>query len=781
MVKTIRTMIVKNWAVILIVFAWLLFSYPYFFQRLVPFPSRYLVDFFPPWSYEYGHPVKNGAMPDIITQIYPWKQLVIDSWRGGYVPRWNPYQFAGNPHLANVQSGALSPFNILFFILPFIDAWSVMILLQPLLAGIFTYMYARSIAISKSGSAVASLSFMFCGFIVTWMAYGTLAYAALFLPLLLYGIERAYRADKTHIVASIVIIAGSIVLSLFSGHFQTTLYVFGAGILYAIWLFIVHYRNHDMRMHRYVLVIAGYAGGLLLSLPQILPSIHFYAQSLRSGLFGKGGEVIPVQYLITRIAPDFFGNPVTRNDWFGHYAEWSGFAGVVPLVLALISVFGYRSGKRTGFFIFLVCLSMVFAYSTTMNNVLISLHIPVLSTSAASRIIFLSSFSIAILAGYGLDRVHHYWLNAKDSIRTIHLSRIVPILVILLLFVWGVILIGNIFFMSEATTDQLSVARRNFLLPSMIVLGTLVCIGYAPSIHRRFNNRFMGRYLFPVCTVVLIAVTAFDMLRFATKWMPFDERAFVYPETGVLSYLKKNSGYHRVFSNFKNPAFGTSRLYGLEGYDPLYITRYGELVSYSADGIAREPERSVVQISVNGMHTQRLFDMTGVKYIAHAKGDGRNVWAFPYWEYPDHYGDAVFSDDYYEVYENRNVFPRAYLVYRYAVVPDDAELLDRVFDESVDLKTTVFLEKEPSVPSSDCAAFDPTHVDILKYQPTVVLMRVKAPCDGLLVLSDAFYPAWEGYVNQVKKEILRANYAFRAIEVPKGESDVTFIYEDWYR
>lgn len=53
-------------------------------------------------------------MPDVTTQIYPWKKLTIDTYKSGYIPVWNPYSFSGNPQLANFQTAVFSPFNILF-------------------------------------------------------------------------------------------------------------------------------------------------------------------------------------------------------------------------------------------------------------------------------------------------------------------------------------------------------------------------------------------------------------------------------------------------------------------------------------------------------------------------------------------------------------------------------------------------------------------------------------------------------------------------------------------
>src|ERR1700704_897616 len=123
----------RFWPVLFIFFIWFVFSSPYFFMGRVPFPSNYQHNAFDPWM-GYGALLgayKNGAMPDVITQIYPWKTFTIASLKQGTIPFWNPYSFSGTLHLANYQSAVLTPLNLLFFILPFTDAWSMLILFQP--------------------------------------------------------------------------------------------------------------------------------------------------------------------------------------------------------------------------------------------------------------------------------------------------------------------------------------------------------------------------------------------------------------------------------------------------------------------------------------------------------------------------------------------------------------------------------------------------------------------------------------------------------------------------
>src|SRR5207247_1360779 len=65
---------------------------------------------------------------------------------------------------------------------------------------------------------------------------------------------------------------------------------------------------------------------------------------------------------------------------------------------------------------------------------------------------------------------------------------------------------------------------------------------------------------------------------------------------------------------------------------------------------------------------------------------------------------------------------------------------------------------------------------VVDYRSNRVVCEVDAKTSGFLVLLDTYYPGWCAYVDGRDAEILRANFAFRAVEVPAGKHQVEFVY-----
>lgn len=739
----------RTWPLIFIIFVWFIFSSPYFINGKVPYSSTYQVNFFPPWaSYEKFHsPVKNNAMPDIATQIYPWKKFTIDTYKHGQIPLWNPNNFSGTPHLANFQSAVLSPFNLLFFlpagrqgIIPFVDAWSILILLQPLLAGIFMYLMLRSFSKSKIASLIGSITFMFCGFVVVWMAYGTLAFTISYLPLAIYACQKYLKTSKK---IFLVLLTITFPLSFFSGHFQISLY-----FLFAIILFIIFKFFENKKA---AILLSSVFTGTILSLPQLLPSFTLYENAARSLLFLKT-ETIPFQYLSTIFAPDFFGNPVTRSDWFGHYAEWAGFVGIIPLILTFFAP--VKKNKNLIFFAILAVLSLVLAIDSPLSSIIISLKIPVISTSSLSRIIILFSFSIAALSAFGFDNFIEI-IEKKNTKRLIKIS-LAPILLIAFFIILPILI--------SIPYDKLGVAIKSLRLPFalffILFLTTFIQLKIKKII------------IFPFIILFLVSTQS---LFFAVKWMPFDPKSLVFPDLPVISAIKANIGFGRMFGNFGAEISSYYGIPAIEGYDPLFIRRYGEFIQSANQGTFENSQRSVVRISRRGQQMNRVLDLLDITLIYNPDADTNQGWAYPVWEDPKRF-TKFFDDNIISIYKNNTAMPRASLFYNYDVIKNDKQIIKTFYNPSFDFRNKLILEESPLLKPED-SNVPKGSAEILSYTPNMVEVKVQTKSPALLFLSDNYYPGWKAYINGKETKIFRADYTFRAIVVPEGESAVLFKFK----
>lgn len=749
--------LLSGWPLLVIILVAAVFASPYIFKGLVPFPANHLVTAFPPWQYYYGMPVKNNAMPDVVTQMYPWKHLVINLWKARQIPLWNPNNFSGSPFLANFQSAVFHPLNFLFFItkyqtlfiLPEIDAWSIMILLQPLLAGIFTYLFCRELRINKTPSVLCAISFMFCGFITVWMAYGTLGYAILWLPLVLYGIEKSFNRINFY---SPLLISLPIAASFFSGHFQISFYVFIASSFFLIFKLLL---THNVKKFLFSSFFLGI--GILLTALQLLPTVELHQLSVRP-MFGVS-EVVPWQHLLTLIAPDFYGNPVTRNDWFGHYAEWSGFFGVIPLTLVFWSLFK-RKKPLVWFFAFLCLGSLVLTRSTFLIDLLGRSGIPVLSTSSASRILSLFAFSGAVLSAFQFEQLIREWSKKKNLKKYLFL---IIVSAIIIFGIWIFLLVVHPF-----PPDKIYIAKRNFILPTAIfsTFCLLVVFGF-----------FSGTTIRRVLPFIILVLTGFDLLRFSSKWMPFDAPKHVYPSVPVLEYLEKKVAPDRLFGYFGMEMQNYYQIPGFQGYDPLYILRYGELLMAADDGKIKIPSNRGVGLKRREKYTIPLLNLMGGKYVLHAIADDRYLWTFPFWEYPDQF-EQIYKDDKYEVYENKKAFPRAFLVYDYQVEKERQKAIDTMLSEKFDLAKTIVLEEQPlDKPQKPKNQRDIGRAEIVRYSPREIDIEITNPSVGFLFLSDNYYPGWKAFIDGKDTKIYRADYTFRAVFVPEGKHRLKFFYD----
>jgi hypothetical protein len=119
------------------------------------------------------------------------------------------------------------------------------------------------------------------------------------------------------------------------------------------------------------------------------------------------------------------------------------------------------------------------------------------------------------------------------------------------------------------------------------------------------------------------------------------------------------------------------------------------------------------------------------------------------------------------------------VVHRATVAADHEDAWARIQQLGFDPSTTVVLEGGMPL------ELDPgvlAGVEIVRYEPNALEIRVDSEAEGYLFLSDPFYPGWQAEVDGEPTTILRANYAFRAVAVPAGSHSVTMVFRpgSWY-
>ncbi|MCC7368700.1 MAG: YfhO family protein [Chloroflexi bacterium] len=132
------------------------------------------------------------------------------------------------------------------------------------------------------------------------------------------------------------------------------------------------------------------------------------------------------------------------------------------------------------------------------------------------------------------------------------------------------------------------------------------------------------------------------------------------------------------------------------------------------------------------------------------------------------------------IYENLGAQPRAYLAPRAVSAPPNDWTIVRLTDDALNPRTTALLER-PAEERVHVVLDGPPiapaeRAEIVRYEPDLVQIQVRAQETRYLVLADADFPGWAVTVNGVEARSERANYLFRAVEVPPGEHTVTWRY-----
>jgi O-antigen/teichoic acid export membrane protein len=400
----------------------------------------------------------NHLLSDLVLQNYPWKRFIVQSIQARQLPLWNPYLFAGSPFLASGHHSALYPLSAIFYTVPLWRAYGLFAVIQLGLAGLFMYILARVLGISRLGALVAGMVFELSGFLVASVVHPMIIAAAAWLPLILAAIELILRQrpflGRPATIPWVIVGALALGCSALAGHAEVLYFSLLVSAFYTTWRLIYQYANSRSTGRSGIVLMAYQAGwvlvmvllGLGLGAIQLVPSAELVNSSFREGrasLSEIRGWAYPARRVFTFLVPNLFGNPAHHNyvdlftgqvvqsphpiDWgIKNYVEGGAYLGVLSLFLAALAVFDRFTNSRIPesrtshirrfvfglspilrhphipLFLVLALLSLAFVFGTPLYALVYAL--PFLSQSHSPfRWVFPLTLSVAVLAGLGID------------------------------------------------------------------------------------------------------------------------------------------------------------------------------------------------------------------------------------------------------------------------------------------------------------------------------------------------------------------------------------------
>jgi len=787
-------------ATLFLILALVIFFWPAVFSERVLLPADLIFDLDPLWQplapENYTHP-GNPLLSDQACQFFPWKVFTRRMLAQGELPLWNPYTDGGGPFLANAQSAILSPFNLLSYLVPLYPSYVVTAILRLLVAGTFTFLFAREIGLGRPGALLAMVAFAFSGPLIVWLGHPH-SFVIVWLPAMLLTIERALtRRNRLYVIASGLVVGAQFL----GGHPETSFHVMLVWTVYALYRAISLEGWRSPRLLPQLARIATAAVmGILLAAAQLLPFLEALAHSATlSARVAEASNGVPSLLssllfewhdwptVITALLPQYFGTEIDGSYWFpySNYSEQNAYVGVLPLALATMITFRcarHRPSARRNlvlFFALIAAICLGIALRLPLLNVVN--YLPLFNLAANGRMRLIYAFAVAVLSGLGLDEIvkehehsPHITLRALISLALASLLLITLAYAGFAIFKDEVIRSGRDFMEANWGTPYLSRPLQYYYTlveeryekklalfhPSNIVmyLPVLVCLAWF-ALHRWVHKQRLSARIW---SYAALGLTIFDVLLVGMPFNPTTAPQHIFPTPGAIQFLQQDRDIYRVSGTdlilYPNSGM-VFDIFDIRGYDAIVPRRYTNLID-SLEGHYRFHFHSLF---VKGQSP--LFDLLNVKYIlTDQELDGK--WKLVY-------RDAGSV----RVYQNGNVLPRAFVVYRAEIVDTAAQSLMRVTDTTFDFRERVVLEEMPTgwtePPEGPISAV----VQIVDYQANRVRLEVETAADGLLVLTDTHAPGWTALLDGYPTPAYVANHAFRVVLVPSGTHQIEFVYK----
>jgi hypothetical protein len=726
-----------------------------------------------------GFVPSNALIGDTVFQCTAWRPFAIRELRAGRLPFWNPHAFCGSPFLGNSQSAVFDILNLPYLVTGDPLGPTVWVaLLRMWVAGLGTYLFARRLGLSRSGSALSAVAYECGGFMLVFLLFAHAASAAWFPWIMLAAEDLGTHGGGRPVVG----LALALAASLFGGHVEVAFFAALAASFYA---FVRRGQTRGWRAREMISAATGLASaGLLtalISAVHVVPLLDALAAGsslqARAELAQQPLQIWPWQFPTSRLVlmffPYLYGRPVHGEPSFPpawtNFCEYSGaYVSFLALIMALFAIATARRRSATrplGILWGLAWLNSVYF----PPFLALARKLPVLDVGVPQRCVFVALFASAVLAGLGLDRLHA--LSGKSR-------RITDIALAGAMGAAACAALAVGWWLHAGARGLASVVRLLLAVPFRSVF-----VGREQKLQTgRFElaPQFASYYVFPSAVLMLgvavwflfekrlghlrgaaaVVLVAADLLWFGHAFNPAIPRDRAFPRTMAIDRLAGLAEGKRVLVLSHGLPPNCPMYYGISdilGYDAIGRQRLKRLLRVAGSFPPGPMWEQLVNFDV---YESWVDDVLGVRAVAS--------------EAPLHisYLQPAFHQPPVYYYKNPRAFSRTWCPTRVVAVADEDSAERALRDPALDPQTAAVVE---SAGTPKPAAARGTLL-WARPNPSRIVIDAVLSRGGVIVVGEAYDLGWTAKVDGSSVRVHPCDLALMALAVPPGTHQVTLVY-----
>ncbi len=728
------------------------------------------------------------------------RSFYADFWRTHWsMPLWEPYIHGGMPFVDAMHGDIFYPAALLQIIFPVTYALGLKLILHVFLAGLFMYMFLREWGLGWRSSALGGILYMFTPCLVSlfYPGHDGKIYVTALTPLAFLFLHRGTVLRRWSSFFAFGLVYAFVILT---AHVQMAYYLsWGLGLyfLYLIW------DVHKFRPKLIAKPIAAFALAIVLaggmSAVQWL-SPYFYLQNYsqriqhteKRGFEWSSSWSMHAEEAASLLVPEFPGDNLAyeQNTYWGqnYFKLNSEAVGVFAVFFALL-ILSVQRRRQVVFFAILSMLALIYALGAGTPLFTLSYYIipGVKKFRAPSMINFLYAFGIVAVAAWGINQIAR--LPAKAPVERTFLKHGVIIaggytLITLLITFWG-----EGFFLAwagifQGGLDPQKSASLAANVPNVVTglwISAALIWAVIGLLWARFN-RSLNKTLF-FSGLALLALV--DLWRFDARYVHLVNPDNYYRRSGFVDYLervKQDEGPFRTFILPQTVPDNYLAMYGLEEVS-LSAMHGNHLLSYdNFTGRHEQIQNLAYPWSWDLLNITKIVSPLPAEDLVREATKARRPDLAIIGENLAGLQEEPDLVDRFYVYSNYNALPRVCGFFGYQVIEDHEAVLTALKKPDFPRRRELILEQEiPELPpfrgdAQALSEFQPGK--IVDEQINEFTIEIDMPADGLVFLSENYYPAWRAEEDGRLLTIYRANYTFRAVFVRAGKHTIRFYFDN---